>query len=108
MVAAAAGVLGCAALALWRFGADTRRAQRIGAWAPSDPTLIVLGLAGLAIAYHLLADAFAWNTLRAPTPIVIGVATVAVAASMLLDAVDARAKAREREDQTENDASDAP
>lgn len=87
--------LGAIALARCRLGAretfdetDLPRLPGALGGAPlSVNTLALVGLAALATAYHLLAHAFAWSTLKAPLSVALGVGAVVVALSVATDAL---------------------
>lgn len=85
--------LGAVALARCRLGAreafavtDLPRLPRaLGGVRLSVNTLALVGLAALATAYHLLAHAFAWATLKAPLGGALLVAGLVVVATVATD-----------------------
>lgn len=87
--------LGAIALAKCRLGAretfdeaDLPRLPRaLGGAHLSVNTLALSGLAALATAYHLLAHAFGWATLKAPLSVALGVGAAVVALSVATDAL---------------------
>lgn len=85
--------IGAISLARCRLGAretfdeaDLPRLPRaLGGAHLSVNTLALSGLAALATAYHLLAHAFGWATLKAPLSVALGVGAAVVALSVVTD-----------------------
>ena len=90
-------------MALWKVMGDRARPRLPGVGAVSDNTLILTGLASLAVAYHLLAHRFQWGGIKAPLPIALAAAAIVVALSVLLDA----ATRDDAHDNTDQDSGDS-
>ncbi len=85
--AAALGALGVCAWRAWRRGLVVR----VGVLGElSAPTMAVLALACLGVAYHLLAHAFHWGTLKAPMWIAGLVGAGASGLAIVMDAFEGR------------------